>query len=216
MPRRVCVKVRDPRSFYLIVNLLRERGVSYGVPREVDEDCGPSDVKITDDENEPGDGSVLIIPRTVSEEFLEALIDRVSLLSLGLDRNRSLIIGIDIGKETFGVAVLVDYYLVHAEVTDKQGLFLLINRYVKGNFSEKYIKIGVTQSNFDRAIDLANELYSYFKVRVGLVDEGRSNVTHLKLKSRKLNKDEMAAYNISLREPSIIYANSTDEYRRGG
>lgn len=102
--------------------------------------------------------------------------------------------------------MLINFLLVHSEVTDKEGLLLLIRKYLSFDFKEKFIKIGMTASNINEAMNLAEEIYVNFKVKVGLVDEENTNNVYVDAKNKNLGKDENAAYNITIKDPIMIYS----------
>jgi len=83
---------------------------------------------------------------------------------------------------------------------------LLIKKYLALNFKEKLIKIGMTPSNMNEALNLAEELNRKFKIKIGLVDEEKTNRIYMETKNGKLEKDENAAYNISVKDPIMLYS----------
>jgi RNase H-fold protein (predicted Holliday junction resolvase) len=210
VPRRVCIKTVNPRSFYLLVNQLKEKNIPYYIPRDLNEKCRPHDLLIVDGDQLGKvniDGKMAFsLPSNIDASLADIAVEQIKLLILGIEKQDSLIIGIDIGKKNYGVAVLINYLLVHTEITNREGLFMLIKKYLALNFKEKLIKIGMTPSNMNEALNLAEELNRKFKIKIGLVDEEKTNRIYIETKNGKLEKDENAAYNISVKDPIMLYS----------
>jgi RNase H-fold protein (predicted Holliday junction resolvase) len=206
----VCVKTVNPRSFYLLVNQLKEKNIPYYIPRDLNDKCGPHDLLIVDGDKLGRvniDGKMAFsLPSNIDASLTDIAVEQIKLLMLGIEKQDSLIIGIDIGKRNYGVAVLINYLLVHTEITNREGLFMLIKKYLALNFNEKLIKIGMTPSNMNEALNLGEELNRKFKIKIGLVDEEKTDRIYMETKNGKLEKDENAAYNISVKDPIMLYS----------
>lgn len=211
MLNRVCIKNVNPRNFYLILEACRQKDIPYYVPKDTDDECNEGDIVFSDGYSESmlteNRRTYIVIPYNASTEIIEKAIEKARLMLLGIENKKRAIIGIDIGERYYGIAVIVEHTLVHLGTTDRYGLLNLIEKYIQLGFNDILIKIGVTNSNFDEAISLSEEIRSKYNVKIGLVDENQTTDYDIKLRKRKVKKDENAAYNISLREPFIIYKN---------
>lgn len=208
MKNSVCLRSTNPRNFYLLIELMKEKKIPYYVPKNTMDECENFSILIVDGRYEEikkaNKKTIITIPLNADLDLLTRILEKIKLYTLGIETSNRLVIGIDIGEKDYGVAVVIDCLLVHSEITDKSGLIPLLDIFMSLSFKEKIIKIGVTSSNYDQAIKLAEELQLRYKVAIGLVDEKKSNKHDLKFRKRKLKIDENAAYNISMRDPFFI------------
>jgi len=209
----VCIKNVNPRNFYLITSSFREEGIPFRVPKRLGEDCGDFLIEIVDggpasriQEHRHGMRTRIAVPPNASEETLKDLLFRVKALLRGcVERPEKLVLGVDIGKHSCGVAVVASKNLIHSEVVSREGLLRVLEDYLKLDFKEIEVKIGVAPSNYTEAVSLAEEIKRVAKVKVVLVDETRTSAPNTIAKKGKLSTDESAAYAIALKEPFFVY-----------
>ncbi len=188
--------VKNPRLFYKIVALLRDKGLSFQVPRGSRYNCREGELLIVDEEGQGrvrGNCNLLRLQVFDEESFFHSLV----LSLMGKETYSSLIIGVDPGNSNAYVVIGDGELLEKGRLGDEE----LVERIAKITsipHKSMVVRIGMAKGNEEKAMRIASLTIMRARCPVELVDEYRTSKRGVFLIDR--DRDINAAYIIAMRE----------------
>ncbi len=208
--KKLVIMLSDPRLFYRILCIFREKNIPYTIPKETLYICKTDEIAIVDEKSKAhvtGECKKITITN-----IDEQTIHKIMLYTEEKTAYKQLIIGIDPGKQ-YAYIVLGDGEIIEKGKTSKNEITKIVRKTMSIPHQTMRVKIGQTKSNIEKAMELATELARNTKAVIELVDEARTS-KGAPLISNEKDTDIVAAHRIALKTGHISIKKSDENADR--